>query len=227
MSFYKEIKEYLVNLPLEDGCCKTAFDCGVAGDYLAPECEEDVGCFLRGVFVSRGYTAGPGKNYELTLRFDDEFTFYVNAVLESIALEAKVGRRKDRYILYYKDSESIEDFLSIIGASKYALVLMEQKVINELRENANRMRNAETANLDRAARAGAEQRRAIEYLIESKEFSKLPAELKECATLRMENPDLSLEQLRWLCDPPISKSGLNHRFVKIIEIANNLKSKKS
>ncbi len=223
MSFTSEIKEHLKSIQEKRSCCVNAYKTAQSGGELASECENDTSCFIRGVFVKHGFVSPPGTNSELTLSFSDDYVFYVNAVLESVGLEAKIGKRKNRLILYYKESEKIEDFLALIGASKYSLVLMEQKIIKELRGNANRIRNAETANLDRTARAAVEQRRAIEALIQKKELQKLPAELRECAELRLANPDMSLDQLRLLCDPPISKSGLNHRFAKLIKIAENTK----
>ena len=223
MSFTSEVKKYLAALSERRGCCDRAMNSGLEGREFAQVCEKDAACFLRGVFIRSGFVSPPGGSNNLTMTFADDFIFYVNAVLDGEGLEAKTGRRKNKLILYYKESERIEDFLALIGASKYTLMLMEQKVIKELRGNANRLRNAETANLDRAARAAAEQCKAIELLIAKKEYAKLPSELRECAELRLANPDMSLDQLRLLCNPPISKSGLNHRLARLTEHADRLR----
>lgn len=223
MSFNSEIKEYLSEIQEKNLCCRKAFRDGYEGKELTQECPKDTACYVRGLFLKSGFISPPDANFTLTIDCSGDTAFYVNAFLEEAGLEAKIGKRRNKYILYYKDSERIEDFLAYIGASKYALMIMEQKVINELRGNANRLRNAETANLDRTARAAAEQCEAISLIIEKKEYQKLPPELKECADLRLANPDLSLDELRMLFSPPISKSGLNHRLKKLIALAEKLK----
>lgn len=223
MSFNSEIKEYLLNIQEKNPCCRKAYSEGYEGRELTQECSKDTACYIRGIFIKSGFISPPDANFTLTISFSDDSVFLVNALLEEAGLEAKIGKRKNKYILYYKESEKIEDFLAFIGASKYALLIMEQKVINELRGNANRLRNAETANLDRTARAAAEQCEAISLIIAKKEYQKLPAELKECADLRLANPDMSLDELRMQFSQPISKSGLNHRLKKLIEIAERLK----
>lgn len=225
MSFASEIKSYLNNIEEEHPCCRNAIESGKK--RIQPElvCDRDIVCFIRGVFIKVGFISSPEYSYNLSMTFSDDFMFYVNAILETVGLEAKTGKRRNKYILYYKDSEKIEDFLAFIGASKYALILMEQKVLNGLRGNANRICNAETANLDRMARAAVEQCDAIGILIEKNEFSNLSSELKECAKLRLNNPDMSLDELRSLMKNPISKSGLNHRFTKIIELAKKVKDR--
>jgi len=226
LSFCTDIKEYLNGITEKLTCCQEAFDCGFNSRELSQECDKDISCFIRGVFIKNGYVSVSKKNTELTLSFFDDYIFYVNAVLESVGLEARITRRKNKNTLYYKGSEKIEDFLAFIGASKYALILMEQKVIKELRGNANRITNAETANLDRIAKAAAEQCDAIRLIIEKKEYAKLSSELKECADLRLLHPDMSLDELKMLFENPISKSGLNHRLKRLMEIAKNIKDRK-
>jgi DNA-binding protein WhiA len=223
LSFNSEIKDYLLNIQEKNLCCRNAYNDGFEGREFNSECPKDTGCFIRGIFIKSGFISPPDANFNLTITLSEDYVFYVNALLEEAGLEAKVGKRKNKYILYYKESEKIEDFLAFIGASKYSLQIMEQKVINELRGNANRLRNAETANLDRTAKAAAEQCEAISLIITRKEYQKLPAELKECADLRLANPDMSLDELRMQFSSPISKSGLNHRLKKLIELAERLK----
>lgn len=223
MSFSSEIKKYINDITEKHTCCQNAYISGTEGKELESICAKDTACFIRGVFVKCGFVSSPESNNGLTMTFSDDYIFYINALLESAGLEAKTGKRKNKLLLYYKESEKIEDFLAFIGASKYDLIFMEQKVIKELRSNANRIRNAETANLDRMAKAAAEQCEAISIIIAKKEYLKLSLELRECADLRMANPDMSLDELRVLLDYPMSKSGLNHRYKKLIELANHIK----
>ena len=130
--------------------------------------------------------------------------------------------RKGKPLIYFKKSEDIEDILSLCGAVKAALDIISSKVMSDVRNNANRVTNAETANLDRMARAAAEQTGAINIIVARGALCNLPFELRECAELRLANPDMSLSELRALMREPVSKSGLNHRFRRIMEIAEEL-----
>lgn len=225
MSFNSEIKDQLIeNIPKKD-CCKRALSAGFELDKLEQECQKDLGCYLRGVFLKCGNVSSPGRNFMLSLTLtSEESTDMLYELLESLSLSAKRTVRKGKPVLYYKASESIEDFLSYIGATKAALDIISAKVMSDVRNNANRLCNAETANLDRMARAAAEQREAIITIQKHGAMHNLPAELRECAELRLANPDMSLSQLRELMREPVSKSGLNHRFKKLQEIAEMLQN---
>ncbi len=155
---------------------------------------------------------------------DEEFADYLSEILDEAGLPAKRTLRKGKPILYYKASESIEDVLAFIGATKAALDVMREKVLSDVRNTANRICNAETANMDRTARAAAEQNEAIKTIQKHGAMHNLPPELRECAELRLANPDMSLAQLREQFREPVSKSGLNHRFKKLIEIAEMLEN---
>lgn len=223
MFYSADIKSFLCSIEEKRECCKAAFESG--RDCSVPKlvCARDKSCYMRGLFTARGYVSSPRSSGLLTLSLSEGCAEYAGSVLESEGIPAKRGTRRGKPILYYRESGGIEDFLSYIGASRFALELMEHKVIKELRGDANRIRNAETANMDRTARAAVEQCEAINIIIEHKEFQKLPPELRECAELRLANPDMSLDELRGLFRYPISKSGLNHRFVRIIDIARRLR----
>ncbi|MBQ1434871.1 MAG: DNA-binding protein WhiA, partial [Clostridia bacterium] len=110
-------------------------------------------------------------------------------------------------------------FLNMLGASAASLRLMEAKVIKEVRNDINRRVNFETANLMKTASASAEQREAIEKIKREKGFEFLPAHLRELANLRIQNPDMSLAQLGESLNPPLSRSGVNHRLKKIVELS--------
>ncbi len=223
MSFNSEIKDQLTeNLPKKD-CCKQALSAGFELEPLEQRCQKDTGCYLRGVFLKCGNVSSPGRNFMLSLTLtSDESAEMLYELLDSLSLTAKRTVRKGKPVLYYKASESIEDFLSYIGATKATLDIISAKILSDVRNNTNRLCNAETANLDRMARAAAEQREAILVIQQHGAMHNLPAELRECAELRLANPDMSLSQLRELLREPVSKSGLNHRFKKLLEIAETL-----
>ena len=210
------------SLPKKD-CCKAAFTAGFELEEFNEICKKDASYFLRGVFMKCGNVSSPGRNFMLSLVFSrDNDAERVEKMLEEAGLPARRSTRRGKPILYYKASESIEDFLSYVGATKAVLDILSEKVMSDVRNTTNRICNAETANLDRTARAAAEQREAILVIQAMGAMHNLPPELRECAELRLANPDMSLSQLRELLHEPVSKSGLNHRFKKLLEIAETL-----
>ena len=225
MSFTSQIKDQLVETIPKRDCCKSALTSGFEHQPLEKGCDRDMGCYLRGVFLKCGNVTSPGRNFMLSFSLQsEEYTEYLSELLNEIGLEPKRSVRKGKPVLYYKASESIEDLLSFIGATKATLDILSAKVMSDVRNNANRLCNAETANLDRTARAAAEQCDAIHTIQRHGAMHNLPAELRECAELRLANPDMSLSQLRELFREPVSKSGINHRFKKLIEIADMLEN---
>ena len=223
MSFNSDIKDQLIELIPKKDCCKEAFTAGFELEPLNEACPKDSGCYLRGVFLKCGNVSAPGRNFMLSLTLqDEESADILFSLLDELGLPAKRSIRKEKPVLYYKASESIEDFLSFIGATKAALEIISAKVMSDVRNTTNRLCNAETVNLDRTARAAAEQCEAIKTIQSHGAMHNLPAELRECAELRLSNPDMSLAQLRELLREPVSKSGLNHRFKKLMEIAETL-----
>ncbi len=125
-------------------------------------------------------------------------------------------------MVYLKESEAIADFLTYIGAQNGALELMQVKMMKELRNDVNRRSNCETANIMKTANAAAVQRIAIERIQKYMGLEQLSPELKELCELRYENPGMSLRELGENLSVPISRSGVNHRIQKILELAETL-----
>ena len=225
MSYSSDIKQQLAEINTKKDCCKSSLSAGLEIRDFEPKCDKDIGCYLRGVFIKCGSVSAPGRNFMLSLTLnDDRFADYLSELLDEYGLTAKRSVRKGKPVLYYKASESIEDFLSFVGATKAALDIISKKILSEVSNNMNRINNAEVANLDRTARAAAEQREAIAIIENHGAMHNLNAELRECAELRIMYPDMSLSELRNKFREPVSKSGLNHRFKKLIEIAETLKN---
>ncbi len=222
MSFASDIKDYLSVQTEKNDCCREAFLCGFEHKVYQPKCEKDMKTLLRGLFISSGHIVDPNKEYYLTLSFNNEYMDYIYALLCSMDMEPKALKRNDEYILYYKESERIEDFLTIIGAGKFAMQLMEAKVLKETRNNLNRLNNAEIANMMRTAEASAEQTDAIKKLEKHGRLSHMSEAVQETARLRMQFPELNLEQLREKHSRPISKSGLYHRLNKLVNEAKGI-----
>jgi len=187
-------------------------------------CENCYAAFLRGSFLSCGTITSPDKNYHL------EFTVpFLNLckdfrkVFSELGFEPKQITRNGYYILYFKDSESIEDILTLMGAVNASLELMSVKVYKDMRNNINRRTNFETANLDRIINAENIQKDAIKKIKNTVGINALPEELRRVAIIRLENDGLSLRELGEMCDPVLTRSGVNHRLKKIVEFANDIK----
>ena len=176
--------------------------------------------FLRGAFLAGGSVTDPAKRYHLELVTSH---YHVNRELQALLLEMgfqpKETTRKSNYLTYFKQSGAIEDFLTSIGAPLSAMEVMNAKVEKHLRNGVNRRFNCDVANLDKAVEAAQEQIEAIRRIEAGVGLDTLPDKLRETAALRVEHPELSLSQLAELCDPPITKSALNHRLRKLVELS--------
>lgn len=133
--------------------------------------------------------------------------------------------RRNDYLLYYKESENIEDLLTYLGAPKSSLELMEVKIVKELRNRVNRATNCETANISKTVNAALSQIEDIRLIEASGGIGSLDEELRELARLRLQNPDMSLRELGQALTSPISRSGVNHRLRRISEYAAELRRK--
>lgn len=178
--------------------------------------------FFRGAFLAGGSVTDPDKGYHLEL-----VTSHYNvgrempALLRESGFNPKSTERKANYVTYFKQSEYIEDFLTAIGSPVAAMGIMNAKVEKHLRGSINRRVNCEAANLDKTVDAAQGQLEVIRLLEARGVLDELPDKLKEAALLRRENPELTLTQLAALCDPPVSKSALNHRLRKLMAFAQN------
>ena len=186
-------------------------------------CDSCKGAFVRGIFIACGTIAEPKNGYHLEISLNsEELAFEIKNLLKD-STDVNIGfryiKRKNSHILYLKGSETIEDFLYYINATKISFDIMEIKILKELRNNANRVTNLENANLKKTSDASAEQIEAINSIIRSGKFESLPDELKQTAKLRLENIELSLQEIGELSEPKLTKSGVNHRIKKLIEIA--------
>ena len=187
--------------------------------------EEEAECmaYLRGAFLAGGSVTDPAKRYHLEMT-----TSHYKVSRETCALLIECGfspkelSRGGNNILYFKQSDYIEDFLTAIGAQVSAMGVMEAKVEKDLRNGVNRRVNCETANLTKVVYASMGQMAAIRALEEAGELDKLPGKLRETALLRKENPEATLQELAAMLEPPITKSAINHRMRKLLELARAL-----
>ena len=187
---------------VEESCCRAAF--------------------FRGAFLAGGSVTDPRKGYHLELN-----TSHLHVSREAPALLAEAGfspkqtTRKSSYISYFKRSGAVEDFLTAIGAPVCAMEVMNAKAEKSLRGGVNRRVNCDAANLDKVVEAAQSQIEAIRRLEAAGGLETLPDKLKEAARLRLEFPEDTLAQLAQRCDPPVTKSALNHRLRKLVELAGD------
>lgn len=176
--------------------------------------------FLRGAFLAGGSVTDPAKRYHLELVTSH---YHVSretpALMQEAGFAAKTAARGANYVLYFKRSDHIEDFLTALGAPVAAMEVMTAKLEKDLLGSVNRRVNCDAANVDKSVTAAQEQIAAIARLEARGALTALPDRLREAARLRVDNPELTLAQLAELCDPPVTKSCFNHRLRKLVELS--------
>lgn len=178
--------------------------------------------FLRGAFLGGGSISRPASDYHLEMVTGNEnFAQTIIKVMQSFSLKAKLTDRKNEYIVYLKDGESIISFLSVIGAHNAMMELENVRIVKEMRNNVNRAVNCETANLNKVVKAAVRQVSCIKYIDEHGGLAQLAPNLQEIARLRLAHPDVSLNDLVEYAGG-LGKSGINHRLKKLQEIAVGL-----
>ncbi len=191
-------------------------------------CEECINAFFKGVFLSCGSVNDPGysgSHLEISLSLPQVFDLIGEAFEMSIFSPKVSHRHQQSYAFYFKKNEEIEDFLTYIGAQNDAFLFMNTKIEKEKSSLANRLTNCDTANIQKTVRSAAQQMDAISYLEKCGVLSHLPTPLQETAKVRKANPDASLPELVLLHDGQVSKSGVNHRLQKLIQLAEKEKGK--
>lgn len=181
--------------------------------------------FLRGAFLACGTVTDPERGYHLEFvvpykRLCMDFMKF----LDELGLNPKYIVRKGNHVVYFKDSESIEDILAIIGAQSASLHVMGIKIEKDVKNTVNRRLNFEISNINKTVNAAKMQVEAIELIEEKVGISSLPDNLQELAHLRLENPESSLSELENMLIEPISRSGINHRLNRIVNFAEKIKT---
>ena len=179
--------------------------------------------FLRGVFLASGSVTDPLKEYHLEFVLGDEaFAQALQRLISRFDLDAHLTTRRNMPLVYLKGQGAITDMLSILGAQSARFAMEDAFIRKELRNNANRAVNCDSANAERSVIAASRQAQAIERLMSAVGEQSLPPALLQTAKLRLLYPEVSLEELGRLCDPPVGKSGVNHRLRKLEQMAREL-----
>lgn len=185
--------------------------------------EECKKAYIRGAFLGGGSISNPEKTYHLEfVTHNEDYAGELSKLINSYDISSKVIQRKSSYIVYVKDGQHISDILNIIGAHSSLLEFENIRIVKEMRNNVNRLVNCETANLSKTVNASVRQIESIKTIKREIGLQRLPENLKEIAELRLNYPDESLKELGQMLDPPIGKSGVNHRLRKIERIADEL-----
>ena len=189
---------------LEKQCCKRAF--------------------LRGFFLACGSVTDPNSGYHLELAAGDyRRAVQIQEVMGVFGLEAKIIERKNLFVVYLKEGSAIVDFLNVMGAHIALMEYENVRILKEMRNSINRQVNCETANIKKTVSAASRQLEDIRYIHDTTGFGNLSENLSRIARLRMDNPEVSLKELGEMLEPPLGKSGVNHRLRKLSKIAQELR----
>lgn len=228
----KKNNSYVLTITPEMGASKLLVDLGILdnentfitrndiSNKIVKE-PEDAHAYIRGAFLGGGSINDPEKNYHMEFVANNEdYAYELSELINSMGFNSKIVARKNNFVVYLKESEQISDLLAIIGATNAMFALQNIKIMKEMRNNVNRIVNCETANLSKTVDAAVRQVENILIIQKTIGIRGLPENLQELAMLRLEYEDMSLKELGEMLHPPLGKSGVNHRFKKIKEIAN-------
>lgn len=186
---------------------------------------EERSAFVAGLFLACSNLSDPQKDYHLEFVLSQEgLAQELLELLEELGLRAGRTERRGQPVVYCKDSKSIEDLLTMMGAPKAAMEVMNVKIYKDVRNKVNRVTNCETSNIEKTVSAATIQTAAIRYLKEVGWYEGLEPALKETAQARLDNPDLSLRELSELMG--VSRSGVNHRLTKLVTLAKKAREEK-
>ena len=181
--------------------------------------------YLRGAFLAAGSISDPEKSYHFEIKCTNENKAnQIVDILKSFDVDAKTLNRKNKFIVYLKDSEKVVDALNIMEAPIALLEVETIKIDKQMSNKINRQMNCDQANINKTVNASRRMIEDINYIEEEVGLSYLPEKLQQIARIRVENPDASLQDIGDMMVPSLGKSGVNHRLRKISEIAENLRA---
>lgn len=212
----KRVYDYFINLA---DCDLTTLD----STYFY--CDDiTLGAFFRGAFLVSGSITNPKKEYHIELSANSkELAYSAMEKLNELGFSFKISMRNSKYLIYSKDSETLEDFLTFTGATDSTLEIMNVKVAKQITNKLNRITNCENANLNKTLDASKRQIADINYVLGHKNQVELSDEMLEIAELKLDDPEASLRELAAALSTPITRSGVNHRLQKFSRLADELR----
>lgn len=234
MSFSSDVKDELRKQSCKKGHCAAVemlaiswFDPKTGADMMPPYLEKTCckRAFIRGAFLEAGSITDPNKSYhfEIVCKSMKQAQFLQNVINDGFDLNSKIVERKEHFVVYIKEGEEIVEMLNIMEGFVSLMNLENVRILKEMRNSINRKVNCETANLLKTINSASKQVMDIQLIQDTVGIDSLPATLRDMAAVRLENPNASLKELGELMDPPVGKSGVNHRLRKIAEIAEKIK----
>lgn len=204
MSHETEKGLFINSIIVQNACCKRAF--------------------IRGMFLAAGSVSDPNKTYHFEIVLSDyDRAVQLQQVIHSFLVDAKIVTRKKSYVLYVKEGSQIVDLLNIMEAHISLMNFENVRIIKEMRNSINRQVNCEAANISKTVKAATKQVEDILFIRDTIGFDNLSEGLEEIANLRIAHPEASLKELGGMIDPPIGKSGVNHRLKKLCSIADGVR----
>ncbi len=202
-----EIQENLSltqNVVIQQSCCRRAF--------------------IRGAFLAAGSISDPERFYHFEIACVAQAkAIQLKELILSFGLDARIVQRKKYFVVYIKEGSQIVDALNVMEAPLSLMELENIRILKEMRGSVNRKVNCETANINKTVSAAVKQIEDITYIRDRVGFGGLPENLQEIARLRLERPEATLKELGEALDPPVGKSGVNHRLRKLDDIAERLR----
>ncbi|MBS5604300.1 DNA-binding protein WhiA [Clostridium sp. AF18-27] len=206
---YGEVSENLSvvrNVVVQNTCCRRAF--------------------IRGAFLASGSISDPEKFYHFEIACVAEpKAEQLRELIATFDIEAKIVRRKKYYVVYIKEGSQIVDILNVMEAPVALMELENIRILKEMRNSVNRQVNCETANINKTVSAAVKQMDDIRYIQAVIGLDGLPDNLREMALVRLERPDATLKELGEALNPPVGKSGVNHRLRKLGILADDLRER--
>ncbi len=182
--------------------------------------------FLRGAFLVCGSVTDPEKDYHIEFSVAKaKLCEDLMQVIGDMGLRCKKIIRNNSYVVYAKEAESIEDYIGTMGANNAFLEVMQTRAMKDIKNQINRRSNFESANMSRSIEAGLKQIAVIEEILSKIKLSDMTEDLEALCSLRLENPDISLDELGKMMNPELSRSAVSRRFKKLEKIAAELKTK--
>ena len=206
---YGEVSENLSvvrNVVVQNTCCRRAF--------------------IRGAFLASGSISDPEKFYHFEIVCATQpKAEQLRELIATFDIEAKIVRRKKYYVVYIKEGSQIVDILNVMEAPVALMELENIRIVKEMRNSVNRQVNCETANINKTVSAAVKQMDDIRYIQAVIGLDGLPDNLREMALVRLERPDATLKELGEALNPPVGKSGVNHRLRKLGILADDLRER--
>ncbi len=182
--------------------------------------------FLRGAFLVCGSVTDPQKDYHIEFSVTKaKLCDDLMQIIGDMGLRCKKIIRSNSYVVYSKEADSVEDYIGTMGANNAFLEVMQTRAMKDIKNQINRRSNFESANLSRSIEAGLKQVAVIEEILSKIKLSDMTKDLEELCSLRLENPDISLDEIGKMMKPELSRSAVSRRFKKLEKIAAELKTK--